>query len=180
MRATKKPLNRTTAGEQGAGARPAMAARRGEGGISLFEVGLAVGLLAILALVAIPAKHIMSRRAKEVELRRSLREMRRAVDEYHRYAVQGLILQTDVSQDFYPEELETLVEGVAIVGDPTGKKVRFLRRIPVDPMTGTDEWGLRSTRDEPDSTMWGGENVYDVYSLSTAAALDGKTHYNEW
>lgn len=72
------------------------------------------------------------------------------------------------------------MEGVPLVGDPTGKKIRFLRRIPVDPMTGTDEWGLRSTRDDPDSTMWGGENVYDVYSESTALALDGKTHYNEW
>jgi general secretion pathway protein G len=154
--------------------------RRAEKGISLFEVGLAVGLLAILALVALPAKHIMARRAKEVELRRDLREMRRAIDEYHRYAVQGLILQTDVSQDFYPRELKELVEGVPLVGDPTGKKVRFLRRIPVDPMTGEAEWGLRSTRDDPDSTMWGGENVYDVYSLSQARALDGKTVYSEW
>lgn len=151
-----------------------------ERGISLFEVGLAVGLLAVLALVAIPAKQIMARRAKEVELRRNLREMRRAIDEYHRYAVQGLILQTDVSQDFYPRELQDLVEGVPLAGDPTGKKIRFLRRIPMDPMTGEAEWGLRSTRDDPDSTMWGGENVYDVYSLSEAAALDGKTHYNEW
>jgi general secretion pathway protein G len=154
--------------------------RRGERGISLFEVGLAVALLAILAMVAIPAKHIMSRRLKEVELRRDLREMRRAIDEYHRYAVQGLVLQTDVSQDFYPPDLETLVEGVELAGDPTGKKVRFLRKIPVDPMTNGTEWGLRSTRDDPDSTMWGGENVYDVYSESTALSLDGKTHYNEW
>lgn len=151
-----------------------------ERGISLFEVGLAVALLAILAMVALPAQHIMSRRLKEIELRRDLREMRRAIDEYHRYAVQGLVLQTDVSQDFFPEELKTLVEGVPLVGDPTGKKIRFLRRIPVDPMTNSDEWGLRSTRDDPDSTMWGGENVYDVYSESTALALDGKTHYNEW
>ena len=139
-----------------------------------------MALLAILAMVAIPAKHIMSRRLKEVELRRDLREMRRAIDEYHRYAVQGLVLQTDVSQDFYPPDLETLVEGVELAGDPTGKKVRFLRKIPVDPMTNGTEWGLRSTRDDPDSTMWGGENVYDVYSESTALSLDGKTHYNEW
>ena len=131
-------------------------------------------------MVAIPAKHIMSRRLKEVELRRDLRDMRRAIDEYHRYAVQGLVVQTDVSQDFYPPDLETLVEGVELAGDPTGKKVRFLRRIPVDPMTNSKEWGLRSTRDDVDSTMWGGENVYDVYSESTALSLDGKTHYNEW
>jgi general secretion pathway protein G len=154
--------------------------RSGEKGISLFEVGLAVALLALLAMVAVPTRQVMIRREKEVELKRALREMRRAIDEYHRYALQGLVLQTDVSQDFYPDELETLVEGVELAGDPTGKKVRFLRRIPIDPMTNSQEWGIRSTRDEPDSTMWGGENVYDVYSQSEALSLDGKTHYNEW
>jgi general secretion pathway protein G len=154
--------------------------RCGERGISLFEVGLALGILAILAMVAIPTQQYMLRRQKEVELRRDLREMRRAIDEYHRFALQGLVQQTDVSQDFYPRDLETLVEGVALVGDPTGKKVRFLRRIPIDPMTKSTEWGLRSTRDDVDSTMWGGENVYDVYSQSEALSLDGKTHYNEW
>lgn len=154
--------------------------RNGELGISFMEVGLAVGLLAILALVALPTRQIMVRRAQEMELHRDLRMMRNAIDEYHRYALQGMVLQTDVSQDFYPPDLETLVKGVPLVGDPTGKKVRFLRRIPIDPMTRTREWGLRSTRDEPDSTMWGGENVYDVYCTSEALSLDGKTHYNEW
>ncbi|MGC8722333.1 MAG: type IV pilin protein [Acidobacteriota bacterium] len=154
--------------------------RTGERGISLMEVGLAVALLAIMALVAVPASQIMDRRLKEMELRHDLREMREAIDEYHRYAVQGLIKQTDVTQDFYPPDLKTLVKGVAVSGQAPDTKMRFLRRIPIDPMTGTDEWGLRSTRDEPDSTMWGGENVYDVYSESTALALDGKTHYNQW
>ncbi len=153
---------------------------RSERGISFMEIGLAVALLAILALIALPARQMMVRRAKELELHTDLRRMRNAIDEYHRYAIQGMILQTDVSQDFYPPDLETLVNGVALVGDPTGKKIRFLRRIPIDPMTGNKDWGLRSTRDEPDSTMWGGENVYDVYSQSDALALDGKTHYNEW
>ena len=153
---------------------------RAERGISLFEVGLAVALMAVLAMVAIPAGHIMNRRLKEVELRRDLREMRRAIDEYHRYAAQGLITQHDVTQDLYPKDLEEMVEGVPLAGDPTGKKVRFLRRIPIDPMMGTTEWGIRSTRDEPDSTSWGGDNVYDVYSQSEAMALDGNTHYNEW
>lgn len=151
-----------------------------ERGFTIFEVGLAVALLAILATMAIPTTQLVRRREKEIELQRALREMRRAIDEYHRYAQQGLILQTDVSQDFYPEELENLVEGVELVGDPTGKKVRFLRRIPLDPMTGGFEWGLRSTRDDWDSNSWGGENVYDVYSEATALALDGETHYNEW
>jgi general secretion pathway protein G len=134
----------------------------------------------MLALVAIPTHHLMIRRTKEVQLRRALLEMRKAIDEYHRYAVQGLVMQTDVTQDFYPPDLETLVEGVEIANDPTGKKVRFLRRIPLDPMTNSTEWGLRSTRDEPDSTMWGGDNVYDVYSESESMALDGVTYYNEW
>ena len=155
-------------------------ARRGERGISLFEVGLALGILAILAALAVPTTQLVRRRAKEVQLLSALREMRRAIDEYHRYAQQGLILQTDVSQEFYPEDLETLVEGVELAGDASGKKVRFLRRIPFDPMTGTYEWGMRSTQDEADSTSWGGENGYDVYTTSEALALDGKTHYNEW
>ena len=153
---------------------------RGERGISIFEVGLAVALIAVLAVVAVPAGHIMGRRMKEVELRRDLREMRRAIDEYHRYAAQGLILQKDVTQDLYPKEFEDLIEGVALAGDPTGKKVRFLRRIPIDPMTGTNEWGLRSTRDDVDSSSWGGDNIFDVYSQSTVTALDGNSHYNEW
>jgi len=154
--------------------------RNGERGVSFMEVGLAVGLLAILALVALPTRQIMVRRAQEMELHHDLRMMRNAIDEYHRYALQGMVLQTDVSQDFYPPDLETLVKGVPLVGDPTGKKVRFLRRIPIDPMTKTKEWGMRSTRDEPDSTMWGSENVYDVYCTSEALSLDGRTHYNEW
>lgn len=154
--------------------------RGSERGISLVEVGLAVALMAILAMIAIPTLHLMSRRSKEFELRNDLLEMRRAIDEYHRYAQQGLILQEDVEQDFYPLDLESLVEGVQIANDPSGKKMRFLRRIPVDPMTGQAEWGLRSTRDDFDSQIWGGQNVYDVFSLSEGQALDGVTHYNEW
>ncbi len=149
-------------------------------GFTLFEAGLSVILLSILALIAFPTVQYTTRRFKEMELRHALREIRNAIDEYHRYALQGLIEQTDVSQDFYPPDLETLVEGVTLVGDASERKIRFLRRIPMDPMTKSFEWGLRSTRDEPDSDMWGGENVFDVYSLSTAQALDGITHYNEW
>jgi len=154
--------------------------RDGAGGFTLFEVGLAIAILAVMAALAVPTTQLVRRRAKEIELMNSLREMRRAIDEYHRYAQQGLILQTDVSQEFYPEELETLVEGVELAGDATGKKVRFLRRIPMDPMTNSFEWGLRSTQDDADSTSWGGENVYDVYSQSETLSLDGQTHYNEW
>jgi len=151
-----------------------------ERGISLLEIGLAVAIMSVIAMVAIPTAHLMARRVKEFELRQDLIEMRKAIDEYHRFAQQGLITQTDVSQDFYPPDLDTLVKGIEIANDPTGKKMRFLRKIPVDPMTGTKEWGQRSTRDDYDSTMWGGENVYDVYSQSSALSLDGETHYNEW
>jgi general secretion pathway protein G len=151
-----------------------------EKGFTLFEIGLTVVVLAILALMAFPTAQYMNRRLKEMELRHDLREMRQAIDEYHRYAMQGLIVQTDVSQDFYPPDLETLCEGVTLAGDASDRKVRFLRRIPMDPMTKTFEWGMRSTRDEPDSDMWGGENIFDVYTTSTAAALDGVTYYNEW
>ena len=149
-------------------------------GFTLFETSLSVVLLAILALLAFPTAQHMNRRLKETELRQALREMRNAVDEYHRYAMQGLIQQTDVVQDFYPPNLETLVEGVTLAGDASDRKVRFLRRIPMDPMTKSFDWGMRSSRDEPDSDMWGGENLFAVFSTSKAQALDGKTFYNEW
>ncbi|GBC79801.1 hypothetical protein HRbin09_01027 [bacterium HR09] len=118
----------------------------------------------------------MTRREQEAELKLALRQMRNAIDEYKRLADQGMI-QVDLGTEGYPKSLEELVEGVEIVGQKTKRK--FLRRIPVDPMTGKAEWGLRSYQDEPDSTSWGGQNVYDVYSLSEATALDG-TKYRDW
>lgn len=133
-------------------------------------------LLAILAAVALPTARFMVRREREAELRLALRQMRNAIDEHKRLADQGMI-QIELGTEGYPAELETLVEGVSIVGQTT--KRRFLRRIPVDPMTGQVEWGMRSYQDEPDSWSWGGENVYDVYSLSEATALDG-TKYKDW
>lgn len=153
---------------------------RRQRGLSFAEVALCVALLSILVLTAAPLARVSIRRAKEVELRAALRTMRRAIDEYHEMAKAGKIMQTDVSQEFYPAELEELVEGVEIANDPSGSKHRFLRRIPPDPMTGEPEWGLRSYQDDWDSSSWGGENVYDVYSESEALSLDGKTRYNEW
>ncbi|MBZ0088774.1 MAG: general secretion pathway protein GspG, partial [Thermoanaerobaculia bacterium] len=117
------------------------------------------------------------KRMKETELRASLREMRSAIDEYKRYSDGGLI-EVDLGTDGYPAELETLVEGVDVIGQ-IDKQIRFLRRIPVDPMTGEAEWGLRSYQDDPDSTSWGGENVYDVYSLSQGTGLD-RVPYSQW
>ena len=110
-------------------------------------------------------------------LRTALREMRSAIDEFKRYSDTGLI-PVELGTDGYPPDLETLVEGVDVVGQ-IDKKARFLRRIPVDPMTGEPEWGLRSYQDDPDSTSWGGENVFDVYSLSGGVGLD-RIPYAQW
>jgi general secretion pathway protein G len=116
-------------------------------------------------------------RMKEMELKEALRNVRTAIDDYKRLSDQGLI-PVELDTEGYPKELEKLVEGVELVGQV--KKVRkFLRRIPVDPMTGEAEWGLRSLQDDFDSTSWGRQNVYDVYSLSDRTALDG-TKYKDW
>ena len=138
---------------------------------------LVAALLVIFAAVALPVARNSVRRGKELELRMHLRQLRNAIDEYKRYSDAQLI-PIELGSDGYPTELEILVEGVEVVGQ-VDKKVRFLRRIPVDPMTGEDEWGLRSFQDEPDSSSWGGEDVYDVYSLSEGVGLDG-TPYSEW
>jgi general secretion pathway protein G len=134
-------------------------------------------LLAILAAVALPVVRYTSKRTNEAELRYHLRTMRNAVDEFKRYSDAGLI-PVELGADGYPPDLETLVEGVEVVGQ-VDKAKKFLRGIPVDPMTGEPEWGMRSYQDEPDSSSWGGENVYDVYSLSEGVGLNG-VPYSEW
>lgn len=147
------------------------------GGYTMVELVVVCALLVILAAVALPtAKHSI-KRGKEIELRQSLRELRNAIDEFKRYSDAGL-LAVELGTDGYPAELEYLVEGVEVVGQ-VDKSVRFLRRIPVDPMTGEAEWGLRSFQDDFDSDSWGGENVFDVYSLSEGVGLDG-VPYREW
>lgn len=146
-------------------------------GYSLVELVLVCTLLVTLAAVALPASKFTVRRAKELQLRQALRELRNAIDEFKRYSDAGLI-PVELGTDGYPPDLETLVEGVEVVGQ-IDRRVRFLRRIPRDPMIGEFEWGLRSYQDEYDSTSWGGENVFDVYSLSEGVALDG-TPYTEW
>jgi general secretion pathway protein G len=134
-------------------------------------------LLVTLAAVALPTGKYTIRRGKEIELRQSLRLIRNAIDEFKRYSDAGLI-QIDLGTDGYPSELEVLVEGVEIVGQ-IDKTARFLRRIPRDPMTGDFEWGMRSFQDDFDSASWGGENVFDVYSLSEGVGLNG-IPYREW
>jgi general secretion pathway protein G len=150
---------------------------RSQAGYTLAELVMVAAVMVILAGVALPAVKYTSRRVKEMELRADLRDMRAAIDEYKRYSDMGLI-PVDLGTDGYPTELDVLVDGVALAGQ-VDKKLKLLRRIPVDPMTGEAEWGLRSYQDEPDSDSWGGENVYDVYSLSGGVGLNG-VPYREW
>jgi general secretion pathway protein G len=150
---------------------------RGERGLTFLEVLIVIGILLVLATAALPVAKVGIKRQKELELRRALRDIRSAIDEYKRVSSQGMILQRDVDAEGYPPDLETLVEGVEQVG--TTRKLKFLRRIPIDPMTGEAEWGLRSYQDDHDSRSWGRQNVYDVYSLSQGTALDG-TKYEDW
>lgn len=150
---------------------------RRSAGFTLAELVTVAAVLAILAAVTLPIAKFASKRSKELDLRQHLREMRFAIDEYKRYSDAGLI-PVDLNTDGYPKKLEILVDGVDIVGQ-INKKVKFLRRIPVDPMTGKDEWGLRSYQDKPDETSWGGENVYDVYSESEGVGLNG-VPYAKW
>jgi general secretion pathway protein G len=146
-------------------------------GLTLAELVMVCAVLAVLAGVALPVAKYSVKRSKEMELRQHLRIMRNAIDEYKRFSDAGLI-PIDLGTDGYPEDLEVLVEGVELVGQ-VAKRARFLRRIPVDPMTGEEEWGKRSFQDDWDSTSWGGENVFDVYSLSEGVGLDG-IPYSEW
>ena len=146
-----------------------------EAGLTLLELIIASALLLILASAALPLVRITVVRSREAELRRELREMRNAIDRYKDMA-DALAFQTEVGSNGYPPDLDTLVKGVTLAGN---RKVRFLRRIPVDPMTGKAEWGLRSVQDDPDSSSWGGDNVFDVHSNSQATALDG-TKYSTW
>ncbi|HWG88278.1 MAG TPA: prepilin-type N-terminal cleavage/methylation domain-containing protein [Candidatus Acidoferrales bacterium] len=144
-------------------------------GVTLLEMIIVISILLILMGAAVPVVRISVRRDKEVELRRDLWEMRDAIDRYHDAANKNLF-QIKLGTDGYPQDLDTLVNGVEIAG---GKKMRFLRRVPVDPMTGNTDWGLRSMQDDPKSDSWGGQNVFDVYTKSTSTALNG-TNYKDW
>ena len=155
--------------------------RRGSGGYSLVELLAVTVVLTVLASAVMPLARVTVQRARETELRRSLREMRTAIDHFKDAADLQQIAATDLKAgaEGYPPTLETLVEGVRASGDATGRKLKFLRRIPMDPMTHEFEWGMRSYQDESDSSSWGGQNVYDVYTKSSGVALDG-TKYADW
>jgi len=147
--------------------------RRGRG-FSLIELIVAITILSVLASMSVPYIQITIKRERERELRYDLWTMRDAIDRYKDASERGAF-QIKVGSEGYPPDLETLVKGV----DVAGKKVRFLRKIPVDPMTGRSEWGMRSVQDDAASESWGGQNVFDVYSKSEGAALDG-TKYKDW
>ena len=148
--------------------------RRGERGLTLVELIVTAAILTILATAAVPIVHFQVKREKERQLRYDLWMMRDAIDKYKDAADRGAF-QTKVDSQNYPPDLETLVNGV----DVQGKKLRFLRKIPVDPMTGDSDWGLRSMQDDPDSDSYGGQSVFDVHSKSQGTALDG-TKYSDW
>ena len=146
-------------------------------GFSIVELVVVCALLTILAGITLPVTKFTHQRLKEAELRGALRQMRNAIDEHKRYSDAGL-LPLELGTDGYPKKLETLVEGVEVVGQ-IDRKIKFLRRIPVDPFTGEAEWALRSYKDEPDADSWGGEDVYDVHSLSRKIGLNG-IPYAQW
>jgi general secretion pathway protein G len=147
---------------------------RPERGFTLLELIIASAILVVLSSMAVPLARLTITREKERQLRVDLWEMRDAIDRYKDAADRGGF-QTKVDSQNYPPDLETLVKGV----DVQGKKIRFLRKIPTDPMTGTTEWGLRSMQDDPQSDSFGGQSVFDVYTKSQATGLDG-TKYKEW
>lgn len=150
---------------------------RNRNGVTLIELIAAMAIISILATGILPLSVITYKRTKEIELRQNLRIIRKAIDEYKRLVDEEKI-QKDALDSGYPKDLNVLVQGVNLKG-PVPKKVKFLRRIPKDPMTEDGEWGLRSYTDEPDSEIWGGQDVYDVFSTSEKEALDG-TYYKDW
>jgi general secretion pathway protein G len=149
--------------------------RSSQAGVTLLELIIACTILLILAAAAEPMIRITVVRSREAELRRNLREIRNSIDRYKDMA-DSMAFQVELTSNGYPPDLDTLVKGVTVAG---ARKVRFLRRIPMDPMTGRQEWGTRSIQDDPDSTGGGGSNVFDVYSQSQGTALDG-SKYADW
>jgi general secretion pathway protein G len=146
--------------------------------MTLVELIVACTILAYLTTLAVPLARYRVQRDKERDLVYALRTIHKAIDDYKDAALAGKI-QVKLGTDGYPEKLEDLVNGVDMVQSAEKKKIKFLRRIPIDPMTGNTDWGLRSTQDDPTSTSWGGQNVFSVYTKSTDRARDG-TLYSTW
>jgi len=152
-------------------------AEKSAGGFTFIELMASITILLLLTTIALPLARLQIQRAREVELRRDLRQMRDAIDHYKDFADRQMIpVKADTFG--YPPDLQTLVDGVTLKGAATAK-YKFLRRLPVDPMTDSTDWGMRSMQDDTDSRSWGGQNVFDVYSKSDATSLDG-TKYSDW
>ena len=145
-------------------------------GFTLVEMIAAMTIMLLLTTIALPMASIVVRREKELELRRDLRTMRNAIDRYKDFSDRGMI-PTDMDTFGYPPTLETLVKGVPVKG--TNTRYKFLRKIPVDPMTGNKDWGMRSMQDDPDTQSWGGQDVFDVFSKSQGTGLNG-IPYADW
>lgn len=154
---------------------------RHERGYTFIELLVVSAIVMLLASAVMPLARVTATRQREAELRRALREMRTAIDKYKDAADSQQIasLEIKVGSEGYPADLDVLVEGVAVQNDASGRKLKFLRRVPVDPMTGSADWGKRSYQDAPDATRWGGQNVFDVYTTFEGTALDG-SKYRDW
>jgi general secretion pathway protein G len=152
-----------------------------EKGYTFVELVVVSTIVLILASAVMPLAKVTATRTREAELRRALREMRTAIDKFKDAADLGNISPVDLQagNENYPADLETLVEGVSANNDASGRKLKFLRRVPIDPMTHSMEWGLRSYQDSPDARSWGGKNVFDVHTTFDGTALDG-TKYKDW
>ena len=153
----------------------------GQRGYTFIELLIVTAVLLILASAVMPLAQVTSQRQREAETRRALREIRTAIDAFKSAVDLGLIPMTELEpgNEGYPPSLEILVEGISAANDTSGRQLRFLRRIPIDPLTTSTDWGLRSYQDEPTSTSWDGENVFDVYTRNSGTALDG-TKYTDW
>jgi general secretion pathway protein G len=150
---------------------------RRQRGFTVVELAIVAAMIAILTAMVVPIARYTVKRQKELELKDQLRFMRNAIDKYKQYSDNGVI-RIQLGSEGYPPDLDTLVDGVPQIGQ-INKKLKFLRQVPIDPMTGKAEWGLRSFQDEPDSIAWGGQNIYDVHSLSGGRAIDG-SYYKDW
>ena len=155
--------------------------RIAQSGYTFVELLVVCTIVIILASAIMPLAKVTARRQRETTLRADLREMRNAIDKYKDAADLGQLspLELKAGAENYPPDLQTLVDGVTAANDATGRKLKFLRKIPTDPMTHTTEWGMRSYQDRPDSTRWGGQNVFDVFTTFDGKALDG-TKYRDW
>ena len=150
-------------------------------GFTFIELVIVTAILMILASTIMPMAQVTAQRQREIELRRALREMRTAIDKFKDAVDQGQIPMTELEpgNEGYPPDLDTLVDGVSAANDASGRKLKFLRKIPIDPMTNSTDWGKRAYQDKPDSQSWGGKNVYDVYTIFQGTGLDG-TKYRDW